>query len=149
MLKFVHNFERIIITSIIIMMMVTILISTVELGVILMREFLKEPKYLLDLSNLLEIFGFFFMLLIGLELLHTIKNYLIEESMHVEIVFLVAMIAMARKIIVLDFKSLNPIALIAIALIVAALAGGYYLVKQIHPKNSRNTQDSEHSFKIH
>lgn len=145
MIKVLRYFERIIVTCIIIMMTFTILISTIELGVILVREFFKEPKYLLDLANLLEIFGFFFMILIGLELLHTIKTYLSGESLQVEIVFLVAMIAMARKIIILDIKSLEPLSLVAIALIIAALSGGYFLVKHTYLIPDKSNQDRKES----
>ena len=53
------KFERFIVTVIILMMIIIIFISTIELGVILVVEFVKPPKYLLGLTNLLEIFGFF------------------------------------------------------------------------------------------
>ena len=132
MKKLLPFFERYTILTIIGMMMLTIAVSTVELGVILVTELLKPPKLLLDLSNLLEIFGFFFMILIGLELLHTIKTYLSEESIHVEIVFLVAMIAIARKIIVLELKDLDPLTLLGMAAVILALTAGYYLIKRAH-----------------
>jgi uncharacterized membrane protein (DUF373 family) len=72
------------------------------------------------------------MILIGLELLHTIKTYLSEESIHVEIVFLVAMIAIARKIIVLELKDLDPLTLLGMAAVILALTAGYYLIKRAH-----------------
>jgi uncharacterized membrane protein (DUF373 family) len=130
----VYYFERGIVVAIIILMMITILVSTIELGVILHKEFMAEPQYLLDVANLTEVFGFFFMILIGLELLHTIKTYLTEESKHVEIVFLVAMIAVARKIIVLELKKLSPLTLVGLGSLIIALAAGYFLVKRIHQK---------------
>lgn len=129
-----YYFERGIVVAIIILMMITILVSTIELGVILHKEFMSEPQYLLDVANLTEVFGFFFMILIGLELLHTIKTYLTEESKHVEIVFLVAMIAVARKIIVLELKKLSPLTLLGLGSLIIALAAGYFLVKRIHQK---------------
>jgi uncharacterized membrane protein (DUF373 family) len=76
------------------------------------------------------------MILIGFELLETIKMYLSEEKIHVEIVFLVAMIAIARKIIILDLKSLPPLTLIGIATIILALSVGYYIINRILWKKS-------------
>ncbi|MCA1906594.1 MAG: phosphate-starvation-inducible PsiE family protein [Desulfarculus sp.] len=75
------------------MMMLTLLAGTVELGVILYEQLMKPPFLLLDITEMLEVFGFFLMILIGLELLETIKVYIKEDKIHTEVVFLVAMIA--------------------------------------------------------
>ena len=140
--KILALFERYTVFAIIVMMMVTILVSTVELGVILITELFKPPRFLLDITNLLEVFGFFFMILIGLELLHTIKTYLSEESVHVEIVFLVAMIAIARKIIVLELSELDPVTLLGMAAIILALTGGYYFIKRAYNVKQGSTPSS-------
>jgi uncharacterized membrane protein (DUF373 family) len=124
------NAERVIIILLIIMMSFAVFISTIELGVILYQELMKAPKYLLNIEELLEIFGFFFMILIGLELLETIRTYLKEDQIHVEVVFLVAMIAISRKVIILDVKKLEPGILYGISGIIIALSAGYFLVKR-------------------
>jgi len=134
MSRILNAFERYIVMALMLMMMLVVLVSTVELGVILVRELLKYPKFLLNFTEILEVFGFFFMILIGLELLDTIKSYMTEERMHVEIVFLVAMIAIARKVIILELKSLNPGTLLGMAAIILALAAGYFLVKRAHSR---------------
>jgi len=128
--EILHTFTRFIILALIAMMMLAVLLSTVELLIILVIELLKPPKYLLGIENLLEIFGFFMMILIGLELLESIRTYLTDDLLHVEVVFLVAMIAIARKVIILEVKDLEPLALIGIACIILALAVGYYFVKK-------------------
>jgi uncharacterized membrane protein (DUF373 family) len=125
-----HIFTRGIILALIVMMMLAVFLSTIDLLFILIAEILKAPKYLLGVDNLLEIFGFFMMILIGLELLESIRAYLSDESLHVEVVFLVAMIAIARKVIILELKDLEPLVLIGIASIILALALGYYFVKK-------------------
>ena len=65
-----------------------------------------------------------------LELVETLKVYINEEIVHVEFVFLVAIIAVARKVIVLDIKNLEPLTLIGLASIILALSGGFYLLKK-------------------
>ncbi len=125
-----HTFTRGIILALIVMMMLAVLLSTVDLLFILIAEILKPPKYMLGVENLLEIFGFFMMILIGLELLESIRAYLSDESLHVEVVFLVAMIAIARKVIILEIKDIEPLVLIGIASIILALSLGYYFVKK-------------------
>ena len=47
-----------------------------------------------------EFVGFFLLVLIGIELLETIKAYLLTNVIHVEIVLEVALIAIARKVII-------------------------------------------------
>ena len=135
MFKIVETVERTIIKVLIGMMMFVVILGMANLGMILVKEFLNPPKFLFDLKNLLNIFGFFFMILIGLELLETIKTYLTNDQIHVEIVFLVAMIAVARKVIILDINSLSALTLVGIATIIVALASGYFLVKLTHRKN--------------
>jgi uncharacterized membrane protein (DUF373 family) len=45
------------------------------------------------------------------------------------VVFLVAMIAIARKVIILDIKEVSGITLVGIGAIIITLSGGYYLVR--------------------
>jgi uncharacterized membrane protein (DUF373 family) len=125
-----HLFTRGIILCLIAMMMLAVLLSTIELFIILIAEILKPPKYILGIDNLFEIFGFFMIILIGLELLESIRTYLADDLLHVEVVFLVAMIAIARKVIILEIKDLDPLQLAGIASIILALALGYYFVKK-------------------
>jgi uncharacterized membrane protein (DUF373 family) len=76
------------------------------------------------------------MILIGLELIETIKIYLVDESIHVEIICLVAIVAVTRKVIILDLYKLPPVSLLGIAAIILALTIGYYFLKKaLNEKN--------------
>lgn len=81
---------------------------------------------------MLDIFGLFMLVLIGIELLDTIKTYLKQRVMHVEVVMVVAMIAISRKVIILDLNKYSSLTLVGIAALIIALSAGYYLVKRIH-----------------
>lgn len=129
--KLLGQFERYIVISLLGMMVVVVLLGTVELAVILVEEMLRPPRLiLLNIREMLEIFGFFLMILIGLELLESIKVYLAEKTVHVELIFLVAIIAITRKVIILDVKSMAPLTLIGVAAIILALSVGYYWLKR-------------------
>jgi uncharacterized membrane protein (DUF373 family) len=130
--RFLKLFERLIVGSLILMMIVVILLSTIELGRILVLDIITPPNYLLDINELLDVFGFFMLILIGVELLETIRAYLNEHEVHVEIVLEVALIAVARKVVIIDVKEYPPETLLAIAAIVLSLAGAYYLQKRVH-----------------
>jgi uncharacterized membrane protein (DUF373 family) len=70
------------------------------------------------------------LVLIGVELLETIKAYLVEGVVHVEIVLEVALIAVARKVIILDLEKYGSLTLVGIAALVLALAIASYAVKR-------------------
>ena len=130
--KLLRKFERYIVIGLLAMMVLVIFLSTVELAVILVERMLdgNSRLFLLNVSDMLQIFGFFMMILIGLELLETIKLYLIEGSIHVEMICLVAIVAITRKVIILDPYKLPPISLLGIAAIILALTIGYYFLRK-------------------
>ncbi|MCX6685513.1 MAG: phosphate-starvation-inducible PsiE family protein [Methanoregula sp.] len=60
------------------------------------------PPLLLENHELTNLLGVFLLILIGVEFLDTIKAYFKENAIHFEIVILLAIIAIARKVILLD-----------------------------------------------
>ena len=112
------------------MMAVVLVLATAELGYILIIDIFRPPFFILEIDELLEIFGLFLLVLIGIELLDTMKAYMVEKVVHVEIVFAVALIAVARKVIVLDVAKYPSLTLMAIGVIIIALSIGYYLIKR-------------------
>jgi uncharacterized membrane protein (DUF373 family) len=129
MVRTIRGFELLVIGILILLMMMVVTVSILELGVILWTELNAPPRFLLNLEELLHVLGFFMMVLIGLELLESIKNYLTESSLHVEVVLLVAMIAVARKVIILDVKDMAALQLIGTAALLLALSGAYLMLK--------------------
>lgn len=128
MKRLIGVFERYIVLVLLALMMIAVFVATIELGVILVQQLLKPPLLLLDLQELLEVFGFFLMVLIGLELLETIKAYLEQDKVHVEVVFLVAMVAIARKVIILDLGEMTTDMLLGMSAVILALSAGYFLL---------------------
>lgn len=130
MTKWLRTFEHAIIRSLIYMMAIIILISTIELGYLLVKDIVSPPVFFLEIDELLELFGFFLLILIGIELLETIKAYLQDKVVHSEIVLEVALIAIARKVIILDFKEYDSIVIIGIAALIITISGAYYIVRR-------------------
>ena len=130
MKKILQQFEKAIVWALLAMMIIAVFVSAVELGVILIQKLWEPPFLLLDIKEMLDVFGFFLMVLIGLELFESIQAYLDEEKFHVEIVFLVAMVAVARKIIILDIKDLTPMVMFGMSAILVSLSTGYFLIKK-------------------
>jgi len=130
MTRLLRIVERIIVTALIVMMTVVLLLTTVDLGWLLIQDILTAPILLLDVEELLDIFGFFLLVLIGVELLETIKAYFDDHVVHMEVVLEVAMIAIARKVITLEAKDLPSLTLLGISAIILALAVAFYFVKR-------------------
>ncbi len=147
MKRIFYKFEHFIVLALLLMMMIALLASTVELAVILVQELLEPPTLLLNVKEMLSVFSFFLMVLIGLELVDTIKMYLEEDVIHVEVVAMVAIIAVARKIIIIDYESTSHGMVLAIAALMIALCVGYFLLKRATPssKPEASDKDSEHA----
>lgn len=130
MLDYLKRFENVIIMSLAVMMSLVILLSTIELGWIIANDIITPPVFLLNINELLDIFGLFLLVLIGVELLTTIKAYAIEKVVHAEVVLTVAMIAITRKVIILEIKEIPGLTLVGIGVIIIALSVGYYYFKK-------------------
>jgi len=122
--------EKCIIHALIAMMAGVLVLATVELGYHLVRSILHSDYLLIDLDELMDLFGVFLLVLIGIELLDTIKIYLRENVVHVEVVVLVAIIAIARKVVVLKIEQLSGEAVLGIGVLIVSLAVAYYLIKR-------------------
>lgn len=130
MLEYIKKLEKMIILSLLIMMALVLFLSTLELAWVIIRDVITPPIFLLEIPELLDIFGLFMLVLIGVELMETIiKTYQTPSTDHVQIIMAVAIIAIARKVIILEVKALPGTSLNGIAAIILALSVGYYLVK--------------------
>jgi len=139
MFEYLRKFKKILISSLTLMMAFVLLLSAIELGWVIVKDVITPPVFLLEINELLDIFGLFMLVLIGVELLETImKNYLTEGVNHAEIVISVAIIAIARKVIILDVKDVSGITLIGIGSIILALSIGYFLIK--HKRNATENE---------
>ncbi|WP_298665697.1 phosphate-starvation-inducible PsiE family protein [uncultured Methanofollis sp.] len=105
--------------------------SVIELAYIVFQGLLiDESKLRLENHEILRVFDLFLLVLIGLELLETIRTYIEDHRVHVEVIMLVALIAITRKIILLDSGEIDNFSLVGIGFAVIALSAGYYLVKK-------------------
>src|SRR5579862_2536463 len=112
------------------MLAVVVILSTLHLGVLIVQEIWAPPRFLIRVQGLLEIFGYFLLVLIGVELLETLKAYLRKDIIHVRVVLEVALIAMARKVIIEEPNTVSSLTLFGIAALILALAIAFYFERQ-------------------
>jgi uncharacterized membrane protein (DUF373 family) len=136
MFTVLKKYERFMIQALMVMMAVVLGFATLDLGWLIIKDIIESPYLLLSVNQLLDIFGLFMLVLIGIELLETImKTYLTQDQPHYEVVLSVAIIAIARKVIILDLKDVDSLSLIGMASIIVALTVGYFFMKRAHSQD--------------
>ena len=137
MIKIIDQVEKVVVLGLLGLMLIVVVAAAIELIFVVIDAMMEPPRFLLlDINELLRIFGFFLLVLIGLELLASIRMYIQDETIHVELVMVVALIAVSRKIIVLDYEKADAITVLGIAALVIALSAGYYLMKRSRPNGA-------------
>ncbi len=135
MLELVNKFERIVYAALMLLLMIVLGFSIVELCWLLVINLTNSPPMLLENHELTNVLGVFLLILIGVELLDTIKAYFKENAIHFEIVILLAIVAISRKVILLDPSSAPKpefigFELVGIGVVILGLAGAYFLIKK-------------------
>lgn len=134
-LKLVGHLEKFIAKLLSLAMIVVIIISTIDLGIFLARNlFTFDPLFLR--TALFEVFGMFLSVLIALEILENITAYLRRNVIQVELVVATSLIAIARKLIILDISKISAGELFGLGFAVLALAISYWIVRSTPPSNS-------------
>ena len=126
----ISRVQKIAVVALSAMLVVVMLLSTLHLGVLIGEEIWKPPRWLIPVQGLLEIFGYFLLVLIGVELLETLKAYLRKDVIHVRVVLEVALIAMARKVIIQEPNAVSGATSFGIAGLILALAIAFYFERQ-------------------
>ncbi len=118
--------QALVVAALMILLIIVVILSTVHLGVLIGEEMWMQPKFLMPVQGLLEVFGYFLLVLIGVELLETIKGYIKQSVIQVRVVLEVALIAVARKVITMEPNATSAATLLAIAAVILALAVALY-----------------------
>lgn len=126
----VSTFERLIYGALIAMLMFVLLFAVGELAWVFISSVADPPFLILENHDLTNVLGVFLLVLIGVELLDTMLEYFRENAIHVEIVVLLSIIAVARKVILLDPATTNGLELIGIGVVIIGLSGAYFLIKK-------------------
>lgn len=127
--KFTSFVEKMIVTIMILLMSLILVFATVELIISLYNDFFKSG-IIISLNSLMDVFGGFLLILIGIELLETIKIYLNNNVVHVEVVILVAIIALARKIVILKIEEISLDVMAGIGILILSLSVAYFFIKK-------------------
>ncbi|MEL6459821.1 MAG: phosphate-starvation-inducible PsiE family protein [Cyanobacteria bacterium J06641_2] len=117
-------------------MIVLILIAIADLLIFIVNKLLawnfNEASFN---KNLFTAFGLFLNILIALEILENITAYLRKSVIHVELVIATSLIAVARKIIILDLKNTEGLKVIGLGIAVLSLSISYWIIRRNHRRD--------------
>ena len=132
---FTRGFEHWVVSAVQVLLMLMIVLGLLDLVYLLFRGARSD---LLNIQTegelqraMQEGFAGILLVLIGLELLETVRAYLKSHRIRLEVVLIVAVIALGRHIVELELENVDGLTLIGIAALIAALVGGYYLTRRL------------------
>jgi uncharacterized membrane protein (DUF373 family) len=134
--RITRKFEFVAVTALQTLIMLSVAVGTVALFALFIGALRSQVPQIGSLANLQPLlqrsFSGVLMVLLGLELLETLRTYFDEHHIRVEVILVVAMIAAGRAIIEIDFAHSPGMQLLGYGALMASLAVSYFLVKKAH-----------------
>jgi len=130
----IEKFERLVVGALALLLVTIVavlLVVVIGLFVGKVMATMSSVETVGDLQEVaLKAFSGILLVLLGLELLDTVKVYFTKHSVRVEVILLVGLIAMGRHVLEIDLHSVEPLKLLAFSTLIVALSGSYFLVKR-------------------
>jgi uncharacterized membrane protein (DUF373 family) len=133
-IRFLHKTIRFSIRILAVLMVAVILWGVVDVVYVMYQQLMAPPRFMITVSDIFQLFGAFMVVLIAIEIFLNIRLYLGTEMLPVQLVIATALMAIARKIIVLDFEKTEASYILAIAAVIAALGVTHWLLSQEKPR---------------
>ena len=142
--KISHRFDRIITSVLLAVGMILITVQTISLiWELVSKIYLRfgeaglgyAPEYGKSIVVL------FFNVLLALEILETVKISSSAHDVKIRVILLVCLIAISRKVLMLDLGHPEPMVELALAALVIAFAFSYYLVTRKGPRQTTSDED--------
>lgn len=111
-----------------VLMVLVIIWGVLDVIYVLYSKFVSPPVLLFEVSDIFVIFGAFMVVLIAVEIFVNIRLYLGTNILPIRLVVATALMAIARKVIILDIDTVTAMEMLAIAAVVLALGVTHWLV---------------------
>ena len=128
LIRLMHVVIRFCVRLLAALMVAVILWGVADVCYVMYSRLITPPFMLLDVSDIFKIFGAFMVVLIAIEIFINIRLYLGSNTLPIKLVIGTALMAIARKVIVLDLSNTTSTYVFAIAAVVLALGVAYWLV---------------------
>ena len=132
LIAFLHKLIKIAVKILAVLMVIVIFLGVGDVIFVLYLNLLEPPFLLLNITDLLKTFAAFLAVLIAIEIYQNIVMYLRTDVIPIKLVIATALMAIARKVIIIDFKDITPMYIFSTATVVLSLGIAYYLVGKHH-----------------
>ncbi|MCG6657556.1 phosphate-starvation-inducible PsiE family protein [Halomonas campisalis] len=128
LIRRLHVVIRFAIKLLAVLMVLVIIWGVLDVIYVLYTKFLSPPLLLFEVGDIFVIFGAFMVVLIAVEIFINIRLYLGTNVLPIRLVIATALMAIARKVIILDIQTVSAEEMLAIAAVVLALGVTHWLV---------------------
>ncbi|WP_205743497.1 phosphate-starvation-inducible PsiE family protein [Halomonas alimentaria] len=128
LIRRLHLVIRFAIKVLAVLMVLVIIWGVLDVIYVLYSRFIAPPVMLFEVSDIFVIFGAFMVVLIAVEIFINIRLYLGTNLLPIRLVVATALMAIARKVIILDIATVTAQQMLAIAAVVLALGVTHWLV---------------------
>jgi uncharacterized membrane protein (DUF373 family) len=128
LIRILHRIIRGAVRILAVLMVFIILLGIGDVLYVLYQRLSAPPFLLLKIGDMFETFGAFLAVLIAIEIFINIRLYLGAHVLPVQLVIATALMAIARKVIVLDYEKVTPDYIYATAAVVLGLGVTYWLI---------------------
>jgi uncharacterized membrane protein (DUF373 family) len=139
--EILKKFERVAVIAVGLLLVVAVAVSIVVLYVLFIngvRTNLVAINSVAEMQSALQrTFAGVLLVMMGLELIETLKTYFAEHHVRIEVILIVAMIAVGRHIVQIDLEHTSAPAFLGIAGLMVGLGVSYFLVRRTHSPFSR------------
>jgi uncharacterized membrane protein (DUF373 family) len=132
--RVVDTVERVVVTALRALILLFVTAATVILYVLFVGGLPAQLGQISSADHLLEImqtaFGGVLGVVLGLELSETLKSYFAHHQVRLEVILVIAIIAVSRHLIQMDFEHTSASMLLGLGVLILCLTLGYVLVKR-------------------
>jgi uncharacterized membrane protein (DUF373 family) len=139
--KIISRIEVTAVTAMQVLIIVIVTAATFVLYLLLVRNLIPQLARIESAAGLLpamqQSFAGVLIVVLGLELLETLKAFSVEHHVRLEVILVVAIIAVARHVIQVDFEHTPGTVLLGLSAVILALTFGYFLIKKTRDHTDR------------
>jgi len=130
LIQILHQTIRAAVKVLAVLMVFTILWGVVDVVYIIYQKLISPSFTTFTIRDIVSTFGAFLAVLIAIEIFINITLYIRKDVIHIKLVVATALMAIARKVIIFDFKEITPPYVFATAAVVLALGITYWLIER-------------------
>ena len=135
-LSILHKMIKFAVKILAILMVLVIFWGVGDVIYVLYTNLMNAPVLVLSIAEIFRSFAAFLVVLIAIEIYQNIVLYLRTDVLPIKLVVATALMAISRKVIIIDYNVLTPMHILAIAATVLALGVTYFLVLKYESSES-------------